>query len=256
MNYKIVPLIDNLYLLCNGKKQQLATRNKTAAKTLNDEKTVQLLMDSSPHRTAIQVKTLNDEKTVQLPGFEARIWNPRRSKLASAIHKKTPLHIKKTDRILYLGAASGTTVSYLSDILTQGVIDAVEISPVSMHKLLLLCEDRDNIIPIFDDANKPQNYQHIVGEVDMIYQDIAQRNQAEIALKNREFFLKEDGLLILVIKVRSIDVSKDAKEILKKELQILETELHTCHITNLAPYHKDHYMITAEAKNNSVLRKV
>jgi fibrillarin-like pre-rRNA processing protein len=214
--------VDNLYWLKSGRKRQLATRNKTPS------------------------KTTYGEKLVQINGCQMRIWNPRRSKLAAALHKKTPLNIKKTDKILYLGAATGTTLSHLSDINTEGVTYAVEISPVSIQKLLLLCEARDNIIPLLEDASQPQRYQHVVEEVDVIYQDIAQRNQAEIAMRNAELFLRKGGQLILALKARSINTTANLGAVLKKEVQTLEDKLTIQQITNLSPYHKSHYLITAE----------
>ena len=224
MKLEKVSNTDNLYWLANGKRQQLATKNKTPK------------------------KTFYGEKITWINGCELRIWNPHRSKIAAAIHKKTPLHIKKTDKILYLGAATGTTLSHISDINTEGITYAIDISPTSTPKLLTLCKARDNIIPLLEDANQPQHYQHIIEEVDIIYQDIAQRNQAEIALKNTKLFLKKTGWLILTIKARSIDVSSDPKNVLKKQLQTLENKMNIHHITNLKPHHKDHYTITAKTK--------
>ena len=215
---------DNLYWLSNKKREQLATKNKTPT------------------------KRFYGERTTWIDGCELRIWNPHRSKIAAAIHKKTPISIRKRDKILYLGAATGTTLSHISDINTEGITYAVEISPTSTSKLLTLCEARENIIPMLEDADQPRDYQGIVGEVDIIYQDIAQRNQAEIALKNTELFLKEKGELILTIKARSIDVSSNPRDVLRRELERLEDKLTISRIKNLKPYHKDHYITIATMK--------
>ncbi len=49
---------------------------------------------------------------------EYRVWNPFRSKLAAAILGGVDkIHIKPGSKVLYLGAASGTTVSHVSDIV-------------------------------------------------------------------------------------------------------------------------------------------
>lgn len=49
---------------------------------------------------------------------EYRAWNPFRSKLAAAILGGIDqIHIKPGAKVLYLGAASGTTVSHVSDIV-------------------------------------------------------------------------------------------------------------------------------------------
>ena len=50
--------------------------------------------------------------------IEYRAWNPFRSKLAAAILGGIDnIHIKPGSKILYLGAASGTTVSHVSDLV-------------------------------------------------------------------------------------------------------------------------------------------
>ena len=86
---------------------------------------------------------------------EYRSWNPYRSKLAAALLKGLPFDVPVDAQILYLGAATGTTVSHLSDIVTKGVLYAVESSPVAIISLLKVAEKRGNIIPILSDANHP-----------------------------------------------------------------------------------------------------
>ena len=50
--------------------------------------------------------------------IEYRVWNPFRSKLAAAILGGVEkIHMMPGAKVLYLGAASGTTVSHVSDIL-------------------------------------------------------------------------------------------------------------------------------------------
>lgn len=63
---------------------------------------------------------------------EYRIWNPRRSKLAAALlNGLENLDISEDAKVLYLGASTGTTVSHISDIVTDGRIYAVEFSPTT-----------------------------------------------------------------------------------------------------------------------------
>ena len=137
--------------------------------------------------------------------IEYRQWDPSRSKLGAMVLKNFEIPIEPDSAVLYLGAASGTTVSHVSDILTDGLVYAVEFSPRTMRDLIQLCDQRPNIIPILADANKPQSYAHIVEKADVIFQDVAQPNQAEIAALNCKCFLAEDGHLMLSIKSRSID---------------------------------------------------
>ena len=126
-----------------------------------------------------------------------RLWDPFRSKLAALLLKSKGrgLRLKRDAKVLYLGAATGTTVSHVSDIVADGLVYAVEFSPRSMRDLIRLCERRKNIIPILADAARPEAYAALVEPVDLVYQDIAQRNQAEIASLNCARYLLSDGEL-------------------------------------------------------------
>lgn len=178
-------------------------------------------------------------------GNEYRSWNPYRSKLAAAISKKfESIALSPSSNILYLGAATGTTVSHLSDICSDGIIYAVEPSPVAAKSLLQLVEQRPNIIPIIEDANHPERYDHIVSKVDMIYQDISQRNQSEIFINNQNQYLTSKGTGILMVKARSIDVAlKPAKAYETVEEQLSKAQLHIEKRIDLSPYEKDHAAI-------------
>jgi len=189
-------------------------------------------------------KSIYGEKIIKKKNLRLRTWNPYRSKLSAALILGLRIHIKEKSEILYLGAATGTTVSHLSDILYEGRIYAVEISPFSMKKLLELCEKRNNIFPILEDANHPERYQHIVPEVDLVYQDISQRNQVDIFVKNCDKFLKGDGEGIIMVKSRSIDVSAHPREIYRRvEKDLEEKGYKVKEVKELDPYAKDHACI-------------
>lgn len=82
-----------------------------------------------------------DERLIQEGDEEYRIWNPRRSKLAAALlNGLEMLDLNNDSKVLYLGASTGTTVSHISDICDEGLIYAVEFSPVSMKKLVRLSQ--------------------------------------------------------------------------------------------------------------------
>jgi len=186
-----------------------------------------------------------NEKLVHHSGREYRSWNPYRSKLAAVILNGLNINIKSNSKILYLGAATGTTVSHISDIVKKGLIYAVENSPISMKNLIQVSEKRQNIIPILADANHPDRYETYISDVDIVYQDISQRNQAEIFIKNTKRYLKDKGQGILMVKARSIDVSlkpEKAYEKISKELK--ENQIKTIDIKNLSPYQKDHAAIS------------
>ncbi len=180
------------------------------------------------------------EEKIEIGGKIYRVWNPKRSKLAGAIKKglkKMP--IKKNSKVLYLGASTGTTVSHISDILERGILFAVEISAKMMHSLLKLVEVRENIIPILADANKPKSYEEI-GEVDCIYQDVAQKNQAEILIKNSELFLKENGYAMFCVKSQSIDVTTSPKKVFEEVREKIREHFKIEQIINLEPFDKEH----------------
>lgn len=184
------------------------------------------------------------ERLITEDDTEFRQWDPSRSKLGAMLLKNFDIPIESDSIVLYLGAASGTTVSHVSDILTDGLVYAVEFSPRTMRDLIQLCDQRPNIIPILADANKPQSYAHIVEKVDVIFQDVAQPNQAEIAAINSKYFLEEHGHLMLSIKSRSIDTVASPKKIFKEEVRKLESgfdiEFEVLERKELDPFHEDH----------------
>ncbi len=190
------------------------------------------------------------EKRITDGSVEYRLWDPHKSKLAAAIAnglKNMPIGSGQT--VLYLGIAQGTTASHISDIVGEkGTVIGIEISPKPFEKLLELCEERKNIIPILGDANRPEEYSEFVEKVDIVYQDIAQKNQGEILLKNVKLYLKKNGFAIIVIKARSIDVVKEAGEIFEKEIKILEKEMRVLEIVSLRPYDKDHILVVLRGK--------
>ncbi|MEM1545225.1 MAG: fibrillarin-like rRNA/tRNA 2'-O-methyltransferase [Candidatus Methanomethylicia archaeon] len=181
---------------------------------------------------------------------EYRIWNPFRSKLAASIlNGISYMPIKPEYKVLYLGAASGTTSSHVSDIVgLSGVVYCVEFAARVMRELIQVCELRRNMIPIFADARNPNLYSNVVDEVDVIYCDVAQPNQAELLTNNAEQYLKPKGWIMLAIKARSIDVTKEPSKVYKTEINYLLSHGFTIEKENtvhLEPYDKDHAMVVA-----------
>jgi fibrillarin-like pre-rRNA processing protein len=189
-------------------------------------------------------KKVYNERLVKYKGKEFRAWNPYRSKLAAAILNGISIKIKPNSNVLYLGAATGTTVSHISDILKEGTIFSVENSPIAVKKLMSVCEKRNNIIPILEDANHPDRYSIIVPTVDIVYQDISQRNQAEIFIENINRYLGKNGIGIIMVKARSIDVSLEPKKAFDNVCLKLENSgFKILKKLNLNPYEKDHAAI-------------
>ncbi len=186
-----------------------------------------------------------NEKLFSYKGNEYRSWNPYRSKFAAAILKGLEnINIKPDSQVLYLGAATGTTVSHFSDIVKEGMVYAVENSPISVKKLLESTSKRHNLIPILSDANHPDRYCSIVPFVDILYQDISQRNQADIFINNISKYLKKNSQGLIMVKARSIDVSLQPKKVYEIVTDKLEEHnLKIVDIFDLSPYEKDHAAI-------------
>ncbi|MCF2139364.1 MAG: fibrillarin-like rRNA/tRNA 2'-O-methyltransferase [Candidatus Lokiarchaeota archaeon] len=170
-------------------------------------------------------RTIYGEKLFEENGIQYREWNPYRSKLGASIRANArKIFLDRNSRLLYLGASSGTTVSHCSDIITNGIIYAVEFSARSLRELVQNCADRPNVIPILADANHPYEYApYIYDRIDVIFQDVAQPNQTEILIKNIYRYLKpKEGKFIYAIKSRSIDTTVNPNEIFEKEINKLE----------------------------------
>jgi len=190
------------------------------------------------------------ERLIRENEVEYREWDAFKSKLAASILKGSPnIGIRKGGVILYLGSASGTTVSHCSDIVgNDGLIFAVDIAPRVMRDLVFLCYGRGNIAPILADANKVNELKERISIVDTVYQDVAQKNQIEIFLKNVELFLKDDGYALLAVKARSIDVIKKPKQIFKDVKEKLQETLTIIDYRELEPFQKDHCMFICKKR--------
>lgn len=189
-----------------------------------------------------------NEKLVKIKGTEYRIWNPFRSKLAATImNGLRDFPFMQKSSVLYLGVSTGTTISHISDIVGQnGIIFGIEhTSRVARDFLDRVASYRKNIIPIIQDARKPQEYFSVFKKVDVVYVDIAQPDQTDIAINNCKMYLKSNGYLFLVIKTRSIDVTKDPKKVISNEIKKLESLFEIKQIINLHPYDKDHAIVIA-----------
>ncbi len=181
-------------------------------------------------------------------GEEYRIWNPRRSKLAAALlNGLENLELDEASKVLYLGASTGTTVSHISDIVIDGKIYAVEFSPTTSKKLVQLSRQRLNIAPILGDATKPKGYLNLVEKTDLVYCDVAQPTQTELFMRNMNLFAKDDGVGLLMIKARSIDVVQKPKKIFKlQEQKLKEKGFKIIEKVKLEPYEKDHIAFLVE----------
>lgn len=158
--------------------------------------------------------------------LEYRVWNPFRSKLAAAILGGVDqIHMPPGSKVLYLGAASGTTVSHVADIVgPEGLVYAVEFSHRSGRDLIGVAQKRTNVIPIIEDARHPHKYRMLVGMVDTIFADVAQPDQARIVAINAHHFLKNGGHFVISIKANCIDSTAEPEAVFAGEVEKLKQE--------------------------------
>jgi len=212
----------SIWIRTDGQKQ-LATPNLVAGDSIYGEKLVKY----------------NDE--------EYRVWDPYRSKLAAAIKNGLLLNtINVGTSVLYLGASTGTTVSHISDIVGPGgLVFAVEsASRVARELIENVARKRNNVVPILEDARKPKSYFSIFGKVDVVYCDVAQQDQTDIAIQNSQTYLKAEGSIFLIVKTRSIDVIANPKIVVRDQVRKLEeNEFSIEQVINLEPFDKDHAIV-------------
>ncbi len=187
-----------------------------------------------------------NEEIITISDVEYRVWSPYNSKIGAALTKGLiTIPCSLGSRILYLGIASGTTASYLSDIIgSDGLIYGVDFSARTLRDLLPVAEKRKNILPILGDARKPEQYASVIEMVDMIYCDVAQPKQARLLLDNAKMFLKEKGQSLLAIKARSIDVTASPEKVFEYEREELTSNgFKILQSLRLDPFQKDHMMV-------------
>jgi len=191
------------------------------------------------------------ERLVKFKGVEYRVWDAFRSKLAGAIIKGLQtVPIEPGSKVLYLGAASGTTPSHVSDIVGEtGHVYCVEFAQRSLRDLVNnVAAYRSNITPMLEDARMPEHYaMFISGKVDVVYCDVAQPEQAKLLADNADVFLKPNGWVMLACKSQSIDVTMAPQEVYQHEARVLKKRGYdVTEIVELDPYDKAHAMIVAQ----------
>ncbi|XP_052675843.1 rRNA 2'-O-methyltransferase fibrillarin-like isoform X2 [Crassostrea angulata] len=212
--------------IARGKEDALVTLNMVPGETVYGEKKI--------------VVEEGEKKT------EYRAWNPFRSKLAAAILGGVDkIYMKPGSKVLYLGAASGTTVSHVSDIVgPDGLVYAVEFSHRSGRDLINVAKKRTNIIPIIEDARHPHKYRMLVGMVDTIFADVAQPDQARIVAINAHHFLKNNGHIVISIKANCVDSTAEPEAVFAGEINKLKGEkIKPQEQLTLEPYERDHAVV-------------
>ncbi|TFL07000.1 Fibrillarin-domain-containing protein [Pterulicium gracile] len=217
--------------VAKGKDHMLVTKNLVPGESVYGEK-----------RISIEATEPEAAKT------EYRVWNPFRSKLAAGVlGGMGDIFIKPGAKVLYLGAASGTSVSHVADIVgPEGVVYAVEFSPRSGRDLINMAKKRTNVIPIVEDARVPNRYRMLVSSVDVIFADVAQPDQARIVAHNAQSFLKHMGHVVISIKASCIDSTAPPDVVFASEVNTLKKyQFKPIEQVTLEPYERDHAMVSA-----------
>ena len=208
-----------VFVARGGKEDLLVTKNLTPGESVYGEKRISVDSPATPGL---------DGNSDPIPNtkIEYRVWNPFRSKLAAGIlGGLDDIFVRPGAKVLYLGAASGTSVSHVADIVgPTGTVYAVEFSHRSGRDLITMATHRTNVIPIIEDARHPLRYRMLVGMVDVIFADVAQPDQARIVGLNAHLFLKVDGGVLVSIKANCIDSTAKPEVVFAKEVQKMREE--------------------------------
>ncbi|EJD05885.1 Fibrillarin [Fomitiporia mediterranea MF3/22] len=214
--------------IAKGKEHMLVTRNLVPGESVYGEKRISV--DGKEEGTKV----------------EYRVWNPFRSKLAAGILGGVEdIYIAPGKKVLYLGAASGTSVSHVADVVgPEGTVYAVEFSNRSGRDLIGMAKKRTNVIPIIEDARYPSKYRMLLSMVDVIFADVAQPDQARIVALNAHQFLKDGGHVVISIKANCIDSTAPAAVVFESERNKLAAEkIKPLEQLTLEPYERDHAMV-------------
>jgi len=194
-------------------------------------------------------RSVYGEHLISTEDDEFRSWNPYRSKLAAAILKGIGhMPISAGSKVLYLGAASGTTCSHISDIIGEmGHVWAVDFASRPLRDLVdNVARYRVNISPMMADARLPGSYPALIPTVDVIYADVAQPDQYKILVRNSELYLRAEGWAMMAIKARSVDVTRPPNEVYREQIEGLDDNgFDILEMVDLEPYEKDHAMVIA-----------
>ena len=182
-----------------------------------------------PHSLLLLAVIASAHRTLRSPD------NPLASiSLPSSVHQ-----------VLYLGAASGTTVSHVSDVVgPEGLVYAVEFSHRSGRDLINMAKKRTNVIPIIEDARHPHKYRMLVGMVDVVFADVAQPDQTRIVALNSHSFLKNGGHFMISIKASCIDSTAEPAAVFAAEIEKMKGEkMKPQEQLTLEPYERDHALV-------------
>ncbi|BCS18411.1 rRNA 2'-O-methyltransferase fibrillarin family protein [Aspergillus puulaauensis] len=222
-----------VFVARGGKEDLLVTKNLTPGEAVYGEK-----------RIAVEGPAAEDGAVTKT---EYRVWNPFRSKLAAGIlGGLDDIYMRPGSKVLYLGSASGTSVSHVADIVgPTGNVYAVEFSHRSGRDLIGMATHRTNVIPIVEDARHPLRYRMLIPMVDVIFADVAQPDQARIVGLNAHMFLKSGGGVIISVKASCIDSTAKPEVVFAREVQKMRDEkIKPREQLTLEPFERDHCIVS------------
>ncbi|KAL8808662.1 MAG: hypothetical protein Q9223_003829 [Gallowayella weberi] len=231
--------------VARGKEDMLVTKNLTPGESVYGEKRIAVESSSAalPNGTNAIATGANAPPTTKT---EYRVWNPFRSKLAAGIlGGLDDIFIRPGIKVLYLGAASGTSVSHVADIVgPTGTVYAVEFSHRSGRDLINMATHRTNVIPIIEDARHPLRYRMLVGMVDVVFADVAQPDQARIVGLNCHLYLKVGGGVLVSVKANCIDSTAAPEAVFAREVgKMREERIKPLEQLTLEPFERDHCIV-------------
>lgn len=201
-------------------------------------------------RTSVK-ESFFDEKLVLSDGSLYREVDPSRSKLFAAVAKGiSQIGFKEDSSVLYLGASHGYTVSFLSGMVSKGCVFALDFAQRVVRDLIFVSEKLSNVAPLMRDAKQIDTFSSWLpdGGVDVVFMDIAQKDQVGIFLKNCDAFLKYGGFGLLALKARSEDVSRKPKDVFREVRMRLDAEMTVVDYRELAPFEDDHALFVVKKK--------
>ncbi|KAF3913140.1 hypothetical protein AA313_de0202858 [Arthrobotrys entomopaga] len=233
------PRHPGVFVARSTKEDLLVTKNLVPGESVYGEKRISIdaPIESSDGEVGVPTK------------IEYRVWNPFRSKLAAGIlGGLDEIFIKPGGKVLYLGAASGTSVSHVADIVgPTGCVYAVEFSHRSGRDLINMAKKRTNVIPIIEDARHPMKYRMLVSMVDVVFADVAQPDQARIVGLNSHLFLKDNGGVVVSIKASCIDSTAAPEAVFAQEVKRLRAErIKPLEQLTLEPFERDHCAVVGK----------
>jgi fibrillarin-like pre-rRNA processing protein len=130
---------------------------------------------------------------------------------------------------------------------------ALERSARSFRDLIDVARVRDNVDPLLDDAHATDRLVPLLpGGADIVYQDIAQRDQAAIFVRACRRFLRPEGLGVLMVKARSVDLARSPAAVYDEvEAAIRAAGFRVVERRDLGPWEKDHAALLVRAAGDA-----